>query len=94
VQPTRSSPRPPPSSRARRCRHRLASWIRARSLAPCRMVVQWLHTIFYDIFHPRHLEKCQTHFWIKVSETLLDVLRHLISSETFHSKYHTFTHKV
>ena len=36
-----------------------------------------------DISYHIHLEKCHTHFWIKVSQTLLDVLRHLISGETF-----------
>jgi hypothetical protein len=46
---------------------------------------------FYDISYSRHLEKCQTHFWIKVSETLFDVLRHLISGEIFHSTSHIHT---
>jgi hypothetical protein len=52
------------------------------------------HHFFDDISYPRHLEKCPTHFWIKVSEILLDVLRHLIRGETFHSEHHTFTPKV
>jgi hypothetical protein len=57
--------------------------------------VQRLHTIFfYDISYSKHLEKCRTHFWIKVLKTLLDVLRHLIKGEIFHLEYHTFTHKV
>jgi hypothetical protein len=52
-------------------------------------MIQRSLTIFCDdISYPRHLEKCQKHFWIEVLETFLDVVRHLASGKMFHSEHH------